>query len=91
MRTATIAALLIILVGFAIGIYLYPQMPDMMASHWNAEGIVDGYMSKFWGLFLMPLILPFYLPSCSSSGKGSMSMLISSLSHTMSRTSAAVP
>jgi len=28
-----------------------------MASHWNARGEVDGYTSKFWGLFLMPLIL----------------------------------
>ncbi len=56
MRTATIAALLILLVSFAIGIYLYPQMPDRIASHWNAQGIVDGYMSKFWGLFLMPFI-----------------------------------
>ncbi|MFZ0033852.1 MAG: SdpI family protein, partial [Sedimentisphaerales bacterium] len=27
------------------------------ASHWNAKGEVDGYMSKFWGLFLMPLTL----------------------------------
>jgi len=27
-----------------------------MASHWNIRGEVDGYMSKFWGLFLMPII-----------------------------------
>lgn len=27
-----------------------------MASHWNAKGQVDGYMSKYWGLFLMPFI-----------------------------------
>ena len=33
-------------------------MPDsIMASHWNAKGQVDGYMSKFWGLFLMPIVL----------------------------------
>jgi uncharacterized membrane protein len=29
-------------------------MPEKIASHWNAQGQVDGYMSKFWGLFLMP-------------------------------------
>ena len=28
-----------------------------MASHWNAQGMVDGYMSKFWGLFLMPILM----------------------------------
>ena len=46
----------IILLSFAIAGYFYPQMPERMASHWNARGEVDGYMSKFWGLFLMPFI-----------------------------------
>jgi uncharacterized membrane protein len=32
-------------------------MPEEMASHWNAKGEANGYMSKFWGLFLMPFIL----------------------------------
>ncbi len=31
-------------------------MPERMASHWNAQGQVDGYISKFWGLFLMPIL-----------------------------------
>ncbi len=55
-KKSTLAVLGIILLSFAVGIYLYPQMPDRMASHWNAQGEVDGYMPKFWGLFLMPLI-----------------------------------
>lgn len=46
----------IVLLSFAIGIYFYPQMPEKMASHWNALGQVDGYTSKFWGLFLMPFL-----------------------------------
>ena len=46
----------IIFASFAIGIYLYPQMPATMASHWNSEGVADGYMSRFWVLFLMPLM-----------------------------------
>jgi len=56
MRNGEIAVLLLVIISFIIGIYLYPQMPASMASHWNAQGIVDGYMSKFWGLFLMPII-----------------------------------
>lgn len=44
----------IIVLSFALAAYFYPQMPDRIASHWNAAGQVDGYMSKFWGLFLMP-------------------------------------
>lgn len=57
MRKSEITTLGIILLSFIIGIYFYPQMPEEMASHWNTQGQVDGYMSKFWGLFLMPIIL----------------------------------
>jgi len=56
MKKSEITVLTIILISFVIGIYLYPQMPERMASHWNAQGEVDGYMSKLWGLFLIPLI-----------------------------------
>lgn len=56
MKKVVIISSIIILLSFIIGIYLYPQMGDKMASHWNAKGEVDDYMSKFWGLFLMPLI-----------------------------------
>lgn len=56
MKKTIIAALVIILISFAVGIYLYPKMPERMASHWNIQGRVDGYMPKFWGLFLMPII-----------------------------------
>jgi len=45
------------LLSFVLGIYFYPQMPEKIASHWNAQGQVDGYMSKFWGLFLIPFLL----------------------------------
>ena len=55
-RKNEIIILGIILFSFLFGIYLYPQMPEKIASHWNVQGQVDGYMSKFWGLFLMPLI-----------------------------------
>jgi immunity protein, SdpI family len=49
--------LILIVVSIFIGIALYPYAPDQMPSHWNAQGDVDDYMSKFWGLFLMPLVL----------------------------------
>jgi uncharacterized membrane protein len=50
------AAAGIVLLSVLIGIVLYPSMPELMASHWDAAGQVDGYMPKFWGLFLMPII-----------------------------------
>jgi uncharacterized membrane protein len=53
-RLAIIAALL---VTFVLTIAIYPTAPDRIVSHWNAAGQADGYMSKFWGLFLIPLIM----------------------------------
>jgi len=50
------AALAIILLSFAIGIYLYPQMPETMVFHWDAQGKADGYAPKLWGLFLLPAV-----------------------------------
>jgi uncharacterized membrane protein len=55
-KTATITIIVMIALAFLVGIALYPQMPDTMPSHWNAAGEVNGYISKFWGLFLMPLV-----------------------------------
>jgi len=56
MRKSEITIIGIILLSFVIGIYYYPQMPEKIASHWNAQGQVNGYMNRFWGLFLMPII-----------------------------------
>jgi uncharacterized membrane protein len=53
-RLAIIAGLLITI---ALTIAVYPAVPDKIVSHWNAAGHADGYMSKFWGLGLIPLIM----------------------------------
>jgi uncharacterized membrane protein len=53
-RFAIIAGLITTL---AVTIAVYPAAPDLIVSHWNAAGQPDGYMSKFWGLFLIPLIM----------------------------------
>ncbi len=57
MRRADYIILFIIFISFVLSTFLYPQMPQRMASHWNIKGEVDGYISKFWGLFLMPFTL----------------------------------
>ena len=52
-----LAGLLIdVVLIFSIYLYFYADLPDMMASHWNAAGEVNGYISRFWGLFLMPIV-----------------------------------
>jgi uncharacterized membrane protein len=49
-----ILGLVIIMVG--IGVYSYPRMPELVAIHWNAQGIPNGFGSRFEGAFLTPLI-----------------------------------
>lgn len=56
-RTAAIFILALFLLATGLGVYLYPDLPEQFASHWNARGEVDGYMSKFWGVALVPGIL----------------------------------
>ncbi len=45
-----------VLLAFLLGAVLYPQLPDQFATHWNAQGIVNGWMPKFAGVFLLPVI-----------------------------------
>jgi len=56
-KIATSIILALIALAFIVGLLLYTQMPDPMPSHWNIAGEVDGYMPRFWGLFLLPLVL----------------------------------
>jgi len=52
---------LAILIGIAITVLLtiavYPSLPPVFTSHWNASGMADGSMAKFSGLILIPLIM----------------------------------
>ena len=62
----------LILLGFVLGAYFYPSLPDKVPTHWNASGEVNGYGSKLFGAFglpgislgtyLMYLLLPYIDP-----------------------------
>lgn len=56
MKKSNLIIIALIVLSFATALYIYPSMPERMASHWNAAGAVDGYVGKFWGVFLMPFI-----------------------------------
>jgi immunity protein, SdpI family len=55
-RTTTIVVLMMIAAATLAGLLLWNRLPDQIASHWNVNDQVDGYLSKFWGVFLLPLI-----------------------------------
>lgn len=55
-RNTTIIVLLLIAAATLVGLLLWDRLPNMMASHWNVNDQVDGYMPKIWGVFMVPLI-----------------------------------
>lgn len=56
-RMSDVLGLLLVLAAFALVATQYPSLPDPMPTHWNAAGRVDGWMPKFWGAYLFPLIM----------------------------------
>ncbi len=55
-KTTSIISISLIAITVLAGVLLWNQLPEQMASHWNVNDQVDGTMSKFWGVFMMPLI-----------------------------------
>jgi len=55
-RTTFLLLSLLILSAMLSGLILWERLPLQMAAHWNVADEVDGYTSRFWGVFLMPLI-----------------------------------
>lgn len=56
---AQLIAPLIVLASYVVAYWFYSRMPEQIASHWGTDGQVNGYMSKFWGLFIMPFMSTF--------------------------------
>ena len=48
---------IIILLPILAGVVLWDQLPDPMPTHWNAAGEIDGWSSKPFAVFVLPLIL----------------------------------
>lgn len=48
---------IITLLPILAGIILWNQLPDQMPTHWNAAGEVDGWSSKPFAVFGLPMIL----------------------------------
>lgn len=53
-KTTMLLSLVLILGVILAGVLLWNKLPDQMASHWNEQDQVDGYMGKFWGTFMVP-------------------------------------
>ena len=48
---------IVILIPILIGLILWDKLPDKLPTHWNAEGVADGWSSKSFTVFGLPAIL----------------------------------
>ena len=55
-RNTTIIVLILIVATMLAGLFLWNKLPDQMASHWDVNDQVNGYMSRIWGVFMVPLM-----------------------------------
>jgi uncharacterized membrane protein len=55
-KNMVITVIVILAVSIFLSAVAYPLMPERVASHWNAQGQVNGYSGRLSGVALMPLI-----------------------------------
>ena len=46
----------VILTTWVVAFIYEPKLPEQIPTHWNIHGEVDGYTSKPWGVYMLPLI-----------------------------------
>lgn len=48
---------ILILLPMVFGLFMWDQLPDTMTTHWGVDGQADGYSSKAFAIFFLPLFL----------------------------------
>ena len=56
-KTQLIITSIVILMPIVIGLFLWNKLPERMVTHWNSNGEPDGWSSKGFAVFGLPLIL----------------------------------
>ncbi len=49
--------LVLIIAAVALSIAYYPRLPESMPTHWSVSGEPNGYSSRLWGAWLIPLMM----------------------------------
>jgi len=47
----------LIVAAVVISIVAYPNLPEQMPTHWGADGQVNGWSSRLWGAWMLPLLM----------------------------------
>lgn len=51
-----IIPIVIIIIALIVGAWLYPSLPERIPVHWNSQGEADGWGSKDFGVFFLPIL-----------------------------------
>lgn len=46
----------VVAITWVVAFWYEPRLPEQIPTHWNSQGEVDGYMSKPWGVYLLPIL-----------------------------------
>lgn len=49
-------AMTLVAAAFATSVVLYPKLPAIIPTHWNAAGVINGWMPKWRGAFVAPVV-----------------------------------
>lgn len=58
-KRTLILIVLLAVVALAVSLWAYPNLPEMVPSHWNLQGEVDGTMQRTTMVFLLPGLMLF--------------------------------
>lgn len=56
-KTTLILTTIVILIPLFVGLLLWNQLPDEIPTHWDINGQIDGWSSKAFAVFALPVIL----------------------------------
>ncbi len=56
-RIIVFLVIIAIVATFVLSIAAYPWLPAVMATHWGAQDIANGFMSKGFGVFFLPIMM----------------------------------
>ncbi len=69
-KTTLILSSLVVLLPILVGVLLWDALPAQMTTHWGADGVADGWSSRPFAVFALPLILlPIHLLCVFITGK----------------------
>lgn len=56
MKLKFILPLALIFASLIVSFYLYPHLPNSIATHWGLDNQPNGFSSKIFGVFLLPIV-----------------------------------